>query len=181
MRRRTLGDLPELEVPSGCTLRSYQPGDEEHWARIMNRCIGVRWTAERCLAELVQRNEFDRRGCFFAVLDGLPQGTATAWQKSDQRGDTGYVHMVGVTPAYRGRGIGRLVTLATLHWFREQGYRRVVLHTDDWRLPAIHTYQRLGFEPVYFDVEHTIRWEAVHARLSAPRGNSVGALDDRSP
>jgi len=181
MRRRTLEDLPEIQLSPGCELRSYQHGDEEHWARIMNHCIGTKWTAERCLAELVQRAEFDPEGCLFAVVEGLPQGTATAWQKAELRGDTGYLHMVGVAPDFRGRGLGHMVTLAALRWFREQGYRRVILHTDGWRLPAIRTYLRLGFQPVLFNDEHTHRWEAVRSRLSPQRPDSVGALDDRSP
>lgn len=165
MRLTNLSDLPDLELPSGVTLRSYQPGDECAWACIMNHCIDPPWTAERCRAELIRRNEFDPNGCFFAVVGGVPRGTATAWQKRPERGETGYIHMVGVAPAYRGRGMGRLVTLAVLHWFRQQGYRRVVLHTDDWRLPALQTYLRLGFEPVLFDTHHARRWERVRAKL----------------
>jgi mycothiol synthase len=75
--------------------------------------------------------------------------------------------MVGVVPEFRSRGFGRLVTLAVLHWLHEQGYRRVILHTDDWRLPAIRSYLRLGFRPVLFNDHHTRRWELVRARLLA--------------
>jgi mycothiol synthase len=133
----------------------------------MNHCFGTQWTAERCLAELVQREEFAPQGCLFVTVDGIPQGAAAAWLKREHLGDTGFVHMVGVIPEFRGRGFGRLVTLAVLHWLREQGYRRVILHTDDWRLPAIRTYLRLGFQPVLFDDHHTRRWEAVWGKLGS--------------
>jgi len=169
MRRPDLDGLPPLEAPEGVALRSYLPGDEAHWARIMNDSIGEGWTAERCRVELIERAEFRAEGCFFATVDGVPQGTATAWVKAGLAPETGYVHMVGVSPSCRGRGLGRLVSLAALHWFREHGFRRALLHTDDWRLPALGVYFQLGFEPVLFDAEHARRWEVVRSHLAARR------------
>jgi mycothiol synthase len=167
MFRPNLAGLPELAIPPDCGLRTYQPGDEAHWARIMNDCIGENWTPERALNELVRRPEFSADACFFATINGVPEGSATAWQRTGYADGVGYVHMVGVTPASRGKGLGKLVTLATLHWFRDHGYRSAVLNTDDWRLPAIGVYLALGFEPVLFNDEHTQRWSDVQARIAA--------------
>jgi mycothiol synthase len=169
MSRPHLEELPTLAIPGGSGLRTFVPGDEEHWVRIMNDCIGSAWTVERCRAELVERPEFRADGCFFALVEGIPQGTATAWVKPELVGETGYVHMVGAAPSYRGRGLGLLVTLAALHWFRAHGFRRAVLHTDDWRLPAIGVYRRLGFEPVLIDDEHARRWAEVEEKLGQRR------------
>jgi mycothiol synthase len=36
-----------------------------------------------------------------------------------------------------------------------------VLETDDWRLAAIRTYLRLGFEPDPVEEEHAARWRRV--------------------
>ena len=160
-----LDGLPPLVVPSGCGLRAYEPGDEAAWARIMNECVGQDWTAKRCRAELVERPEFRADGCFIATVGGVPQGTATAWVKPALAPETGYVHMVGVAPQQRGRGLGMLVTLATLHWFHDHGFQQVVLHTDDWRLAAIGVYRKLGFQPVLFDDRHTQRWAEVEGKL----------------
>jgi mycothiol synthase len=167
MVRPHLVQLPALVPTPGCELRTYRPGDETHWARIMNDCIGEGWTAEKCLDQLVQEPIFRPDGCFFAAIERVPRGSATAWQKPERGADEGYVHMVGVEHGFRGRGLGFLLTLATLHWFREHGFRRAVLHTDDWRIPAIGVYLKLGFEPVLFDAEHTRRWADVRARLTA--------------
>jgi mycothiol synthase len=167
MVRPNLDALPELRVPEGCGLRTYLPGDEAHWARIMNDCIGAGWTVARCREELVQRPEFRAGGWYFATVDRAPQATATAWQKRDDEETLGYVHMVGVARECRGRGLGELVTLATLHWFRDHGFRRAMLHTDDWRVPAIGLYLKLGFEPVVFDEHHARRWAEVRTKLAA--------------
>lgn len=165
MVRPHLQDLPPLSVPEGCRLRTFQPGDEEHWARIMNECIGEGWTAERCRDELISRPQFRADGCFITEVDGTPQGTATAWSRPELGPEVGYVHMVGVTRECRGQGLGLLVSLATLHWFRAHGRTSALLHTDDWRLAAIATYLRLGFEPVIHDEQGAGRWAAVRARL----------------
>jgi mycothiol synthase len=169
MRRAHLDGLPALQPPPGCLLRSYRPGDETHWARIMNECVGEGWTPERARRELVERPEFRADGCFFAEVAGVPQGTATAWHSRAAPEGDGYVHMVGVARAARGLGLGMLVTLATLHWFREHGYRGATLNTDDWRLPAIGVYLKLGFQPVLFNEEHERRWREVRARLAQAR------------
>ena len=48
----------------------------------------------------------------------------------------------------------------------ERGYPAAVLETDDFRIPAIRSYMKLGFVPVY-DVrgeDHRARWSKVTAR-----------------
>src|SRR3712207_5588670 len=92
MRLERLDALPALEVPAGVGLRTYRPGDEAHWAQIMNDCIGQDWTAERCLRELVERPEFRADACFFATVEDLPVGSATAWLHPKYAPVTGYVH-----------------------------------------------------------------------------------------
>ncbi|MDP9363358.1 MAG: GNAT family N-acetyltransferase, partial [Chloroflexota bacterium] len=70
-------------------------------------------------------------------------------------------------PAHCGRGLGRAVTLATLHRFRELGRRDAVLETDPPRLPAIRLYLALGFRPEPFGPEDDDCWRSVLAALGA--------------
>jgi mycothiol synthase len=87
--------------------------------------------------------------------------------------------MVCALDAHRGRGLGRLVTLAVLHHLRQGGFERADLSTDDWRIPAIKSYLALGFVPVFlptvdgFD-PHEPRWSAVFAQILAPRQSTSG-------
>ena len=37
----------------------------------------------------------------------------------------------------------------------------VYLSTDDWRLPAIHVYLSLGWQPLIYAPDMEARWEAV--------------------
>jgi mycothiol synthase len=167
MIRHDLNGLPEIKLPTGCEIRTYLPGDEEIWAEIMNTGIGVGWTAEDAEKLVVGRPQFDPESLFFAMLNGLPVGSACAWRQTPDESRTGYVHMVCVVPEARGMNLGYLLTLRVLHYFRDHGFSEACLETDDERLPAIKSYLRLGFEPHYYDNSHVERWRDVTELLAA--------------
>jgi GNAT superfamily N-acetyltransferase len=76
---------------------------------------------------------------FVAESGGQIVGTSVA----TQNGDVGWVGLVFVSPAMRGRGLGRDLTAATLDCFAELGCKSVVLAATDLGRPV---YERLGFE-----------------------------------
>ena len=53
-----------------------------------------------------------------------------------------------------------------MRFFRERGYRRIRLLTDDWRLPAISLYLSLGFEPEMTRPNMPGRWQEVRKKLA---------------
>ena len=109
-------------------------------------------------------------GVFFLVSDG--EYVATGTDKRMPESDVGYLHMVAVAPRYRGRGLGRQISLAALHHMRERGCREALLDTDDYRLPAIRTYLGLGFVPDALEADHVDRWRTILADLGATRPGS---------
>lgn len=50
-----------------------------------------------------------------------------------------------VTPPWRGRELGRLVSAEVVGWARERGLRQALLHVADWNEPARRAYEALGF------------------------------------
>jgi mycothiol synthase len=177
MWRPNLDDLPDLIVPSGYQLRTFQPGDERAWGEIMasDGGIGRDWTIAKVRERIVDQPQFEAAGLFFATCDAAgdrPVASACAW-RTEPAGDMGNVHMVCALPAHRGRGLGRLVTLAVLRRLRAGGFASADLTTDDFRLAAIKSYLGLGFVPVYLtDAErlddHEARWSAIFVRLLSP-------------
>lgn len=178
MLRPHLNDLPDLLVPAGYRLRTYQPGDEAAWGEIMEATggIGREWTVDRVRERMIERPQFEPEGMFFATCDAeqnRPVASATAWRSPVEQRVLGNVHMVCALDAHRGRGLGRLVTLAVLHYLRDRGFAMADLSTDDWRLAAVKSYLGLGFVPIYrtdpdrLD-DHESRWSAIFTELLTP-------------
>ena len=167
MRRPDLEGLGEVSLPPDYQIRTYMEGDDANWAEIINNSLGDGWDAERCRRDLTGRPQFRPLGLFFAVHDGETVGTACAWTEPAEETEGGYVHMVGVMPEHRGKRLGYALCLSVLHFFRENGFQRAMLNTDDFRLPAIKTYLNLGFEPEYKYEDHEGRWKAVFEKLES--------------
>lgn len=175
MRRPSLEGLPEMDVPRGYGLRTYRPGDETAWGQIMESAegIGREWTVEKVRASMMEKPQFEPEGLFLvtcAAEGDRPVASATAWRAPSTGPRTGYVHMVCALPEHRGKGLGRLVTLAVLHHLHGRGDEEALLETDDFRLPAIRTYLGLGFVPVYLEdpaSDHVARWSEAFRKVFA--------------
>jgi mycothiol synthase len=165
MKRPDLEDLPEVRLPPGYGMRIYRPGDEAIWAYIMSKTIGGSSDPDRCRREIIDKPQFSPDRLFFVTYEDTPVGSACAWQQLPDEREAGYVHMVGVLEEHRGKRLGYMLTLRTLHWFRDHGFKCATLHTDDFRIPAIKTYLKLGFIPVFTDDTHPGRWRAIRDKL----------------
>ena len=160
MVHRNLSCLPDIEIPEGYELETYQPGDEQAWADIMNTGVGE-WTSEKCRENLTSQPQFLADGLFFITFGGKRVGSACAWRKSPDEWKVGVLHMICVVPEHRSKQLGHILNLTVLHYFRDHGFQEVWLSTDDFRIPAIKSYLRIGFEPHAFDDLHRERWQAV--------------------
>lgn len=168
MERTNLRGLWKEPLPEGYTLRTYRNGDESAWCTIVNESIEKGWTHSRFRKEIFDSPQFDPKGLFFVQCDNQLVATACAWQDSAEEYEIGVVHMVGVLSKYRGMKLGQLLTLELLHYFKNCGFNRAELKTEDFRLPAIRIYLNCGFKPVYLDRSHRAIWGKVYARLKIP-------------
>ena len=67
-----------------------------------------------------------------------------------------------------GRGLGFHVSLACTHIMAAEGRTSAVLQTDDFRLPAIKSYLRLGFAPLLMHENQRQRRATCSPRSAAP-------------
>ncbi|HHN45873.1 MAG TPA: GNAT family N-acetyltransferase [Planctomycetes bacterium] len=156
------------QPPEGYSIRTFMPGDEEVWADIMNGSIGE-WDAGKAGAALFGQPCFDPSAMFFAVDNstGAPVGSACLWHDDADPLGTGRLHMVAVKEEHRGHRLGETLVTAVLAAGKSRGLERIVLATDDWRVGAVKTYLKLGFEPVLnvrFE-DHSPRWAALKKQL----------------
>jgi len=159
--------LSPLSLPPGAEIRTYAHGDEALWVKLLdeNGELG-RWNIERAERAFTGPQRVLRESLHFLWYDGAPVATACV-QRHDKWPDLPELGWVAVLPSHRGRGFGRIISLAVMHFMRRHGYERCFLRTSDRRLPAIRLYRKLGFTP---DLEsHPTfprRWNAVFQKLN---------------
>ncbi|WP_433625029.1 mycothiol synthase [Nocardia sp. CA-120079] len=163
--RRSLAtpELPELGVPEGTALRTYEgAGDDAELLRVNNAAFAWHpeqggWT-EQDIAVRREESWFDPKGLFIAVDPADPDRIlGFHWTKVhyEENPPVGEVYVVGIDPAAQGRGLGRLLTLAGLRYLRERDLPEVLLYTEADNTAAVHTYTRLGFAASHIDVAYS--------------------------
>jgi mycothiol synthase len=164
-------------LPAGFTARAFEPGrDEQAWLATNAAAFAHHPEQGRLtLADLHDRMTqpwFDAAGFILVEADGSPgEVAAFHWTKvdSEQRSSVdpgkaaGEVYVVGVHPAYQGRGLGRPVTALGLAHLAGLGLPEVVLYVDGDNQAAIRTYTGLGFRSIMVDVMYS---RAVHPAVS---------------
>lgn len=165
LRRPDLAGLPPLELPEGYTLRPAVDADADALADLLHAAFPeMEWTPALARERLL--DDATVRTVFLIVHDGVPVATASVRLLSYAYPGSGYIHWVGASPLHRGKRLGYLVSLATLHEFARLGCRDAILETDDWRLPALKVYFALGFRPEHRHPTHAARWENLKESLA---------------
>jgi mycothiol synthase len=171
---RQFEGLVAPESVPGYGVRTFRPGDEDAWIAILQTGeLGV-WDRPR-LDEMMRgaRAELPTDGIFFATCAGRPVGTACTLLHPGDEGPVAELGWVAVAPEHRGRALGLQVCRAVLAFIHRLGYGYAYLLTDDFRLPAISTYLRLGFEPEIADPSHPGRWAALQQALTPTDGGQM--------
>jgi mycothiol synthase len=163
MMFHSLQDLPPLQLPDGYHGRSLRAGEEKEWENIVSGAFNrlFRFDEKLSAFELYTADRVQ----FICDAEDRPVATATAWHREKWGSDCGYLHIVGVLSAHGGKGLGAQVSLLALRRMEQEGYTKAVLNTDDFRLPAIRTYLKLGFVPYMDHESHQSRWTAITEQL----------------
>jgi ribosomal protein S18 acetylase RimI-like enzyme len=151
MVRTTMLGLPHYECPTGYSVRTFTPGDEQAWARI-EAAAGAFQTESAALAHFQEEFEpvVDRlpgRMLFLEHDETGPIGTTTAWFGEYAGQSQGRIHWVGIVPEFQGRGLSKpLLSMAMSHIASEFDQAYLTTETTSYR--GINLYLSFGFEPV---------------------------------
>jgi mycothiol synthase len=158
-----LSSLPPMQLPEGYSGRSLRVGEESDWEHIVSEAFGRSYQ----FAETLAKYDLYKPDAVQFICDGgdRPVATATAWHRDKWGDHCGYVHMVGVLAAHGGKGLGAQVSIMALNRMEQEGFSTAVLNTDDFRLPAIRTYLKIGFVPYIDHESHESRWAAIAEQL----------------
>lgn len=173
MKRTSLTDLPVIDLPDGYTYRSFNDGDDAYWEAIIQDSFNAQISFEQ---RLRPDPAFRPERVFFVCHDGIPVATASAWFRDNWGESTGYLHMVGIKQSHSGRGLGLQASLLALRYMSShEGFDQCVLETDDFRIPAIRTYKKLGFVPNIVHPNQPLRWKKIseECKFELPWGRAV--------
>ena len=166
--------MPDVGVPEGYALRSYRRGDEVSLAATLRASGFTDWDTNKVLGYV---EDSDRRaGSSVVAFAGrivastfasrmLAERVSPVTGRPGEPQREGVLDYVATHPDHQGRGLGRATCTAVSRYLVAQGCEMVSLLTDDWRLPAIHLYLSLGFEPVMNREDMPERWARVRAEL----------------
>jgi len=161
-----LAHPPTPHVPAGYRLRSWRPSDAAEYFALMEKAGFPGWDAAR-MAGMLKRVLPEGLFVVEHTATGMLAATAMAVHSpSDLHPFGGELGWVAGDPAHKGKGLGLAVCAAVTALLVSRGYRRIYLLTDDWRLPAIQTYLKLGYEPLRFVDGMSERWQAVREKLA---------------
>ncbi len=142
--------LEDPVLPDGLVARAFRPGrDEDEWLRVNAAAFAHHAEQGRMTrADLDARMDepwFDPAGLILVVPESDPD-TVAAFHWTKRRSEKeGEVYVVGVDPAYQGKGLGRPVTVLGLEYLRDQGVEDVILYVDGDNPAALKVYRGLGF------------------------------------
>jgi len=165
---QVLGAPPVPRLAPGYGLRTYLPGDEPRFYEVMALSGWRGWDDER-LKPWIARIPPD--GWWMVLHQASQTIVATAMalhDHTDHHPFGGELGWVASDPAHGGKGLGMAVCAAVTARLIAAGYRNIHLYSEDWRLPALKTYLRLGYIPFLYLPEMHDRWQSVCNQLAWP-------------
>lgn len=160
-----LDSPPEPRLPAGYALRCYRDADKEAYLALMAKA-GFDVFDEKMLERMLTRILPD--GFFVIEHEATGALAATSMSIHKPTGEFpfgGELGFVAGDPEHKGKGLGLAVCAAATARLIRGGYRNIHLITHDWRLPAIKTYLKLGYRPVYTEQATPEVWQGIFATL----------------
>lgn len=150
----TKGATAPAVIPTGYSVRNFQPGDETAFVTVFNAVFADHWdfvpvTAAE-VAQWNRRPSFDTRGCFLLFEGEALVGFVTVLFNPERAEVTGKVvgriFEMGVLPTLRRHGLGYVLLQVGLAYAAENGFVAVDLVTDAESDAGKQLYAKVGFE-----------------------------------
>ena len=127
------------------SIRRARPADIPEIMAIERECFVEPWGEE----VFVQTVEWTPFHFFVALAGGKLQGFVVGCMETTGSATYGHVSNLGVTSAYRGKGLGRLLVARLEQQFIIDGADGVLLEVRVSNTPAQDFYRRLGYEEAF--------------------------------
>ena len=165
MEKSDLDVVPEIALPPGYLLRTFQSGDELGLGRLYGLSSLGSESPKGVRAKMLTHPCFKAERIFIVEHNGEIIATCAAWVEPESP-ENGFLHMLGVLPGHQGKQLGTVVSVETIRYTRGEGFSKQRLLTDDWRDPAITLYFNLNFYPVITCDTYSDRWRVIGERVN---------------
>ena len=137
-------------VPEGISLRTYRSGDAPAWIAAFNAAFSDHWGGFSYSDESWGRHanspRFREEISVVAEAGGTFAGICHCAPSLNPREEgLAHLHILGVRPEFRRRGLGACLMVEAMGRLRENGFSRVELDMDSLNLRALPLYEQLGF------------------------------------
>lgn len=134
----------------------------EHWLDIMQYGLSAKRENYDYYKDVMFGHPgYKESDCFFITVSGDPAASVAVICDGEKQGE-GYIHMVACKEEYRGRGLSHVMNDLCLYELKRRNQKTAYLTTDDWRIPAIKGYLKMGFMPDLSTEDFKARWEAIY-------------------
>ncbi|NLF93385.1 MAG: GNAT family N-acetyltransferase [Oligosphaeraceae bacterium] len=157
--------LPSLSLPAGFRLRTLTDQDLAQYNALRQSAGFGEWD-ENTLRSF-QHKALPGGWLLLEEAQSDRFAASAAAESSDfpEYPGLGVLGWVMTSPDFRGRHLGRQVSIAAMHRLYAAGYRAFSLLTDDFRLPAIATYLKLSWRPWLYADDMEERWRKLAPQL----------------
>ncbi len=126
---------------SDLIIRDYRPSDYENIMKLWEQTgLGSAWRGDD--RKIIEQS-IEMGGKLLVVEDKAGMLLATSWMTFDGR--RLLLHHFGVKPEYQRMGIGKLLTIESIRFGKEKGYK-MKLEVHQTNQAAIELYKGLGFQ-----------------------------------
>ena len=143
-------ELPDLELPQGYSVRSFQSRDTPLLTRVQNDAFTGSWgfspNTEEQIEYRTQMPNTSKSGILFLFEGDRPAGHCWTVMVPAENGVRGVIGMIGVVPEYRGKGVSRHILHAGMKYLRSTGLSEIGLEVDGNNEPAVGLYKSTGFK-----------------------------------
>jgi len=166
--QRLLSKPPEILVPDGYYLRTYSPGDEPGWYKLMDLAGWPGWDAKMLEPWKARILPYSWLMILSRENRVIVSSAMGLHEHTDLHAFGGQLGWVARDPAHSGLKLGMAVCAAVTARLIGMGYEDIHLGTEDFRLPALITYLRLGYVPFIYSPGMSARWERICVKLGWP-------------
>ena len=150
--RLDVGHIDALDTHTAIKWGYLQPGQEDELARLQNRAFADAWgynpNTAKTIAFRINQSSSSPRDIVLAYDQGRVVGccwTGIICEEGISSARKGRIHMLGIDPNHRGKGMGRELMVIGLNRLRERGLVIAELTVDGENRAACALYQSLGF------------------------------------